>query len=266
MGIEGNFRHVSSALLDVVQQDLEVLNAYLCAHETIKNKKLSGLRSCTKGISRILRRLASCEPRVSLQKSGLLRKVQNLSELRVYLYDQGFSESIDLILEEELWRLGRLDIESDWHAMHYLLTSDATLWEECDLPFIVTRQEQSDRLLINAVMGGTEIQGTSDASFMDFGPIRYLTQDETRNVAEALSRISEEEFERRCEDAERASPRIYPTTFQDGESENYWCIFQCISEYCKLAAEKERAMLLYLGCFYGVDFEWEDPCVTGITG
>jgi hypothetical protein len=226
MGIEGNFRHVSSALLGVVQRDLKVLNAYLHARESIER--------------------------------------EGLSELRAYLCDQGFSESIDLILEEELWRLGRLDIDSYWHAMHYLLTSDATWWEECDLPFIVTRQEQSDRSLINAVMGGTEIQGTFDTKFMDFGPIRYLTQDETRKVAEALSRISEEEFERRCEDAERASPKIY-RTFQDGESDVFWDIFQCIREYYRLAAEKERAMLLYLGCFYGVDFEWEDACVTGVT-
>jgi hypothetical protein len=226
MGIEGNFRHISSALLDVVQRDLEVLSAYLYACEYIEN--------------------------------------EGLPELRTHLCGQGFSESINRILDEDLWRLGRLDIDSDWHAMHYLLTGDATCWEECDLPFIVTRQEHSNCLLVNAVMGGKGIQGTAagSLSFTDFGPIRYLTQDETRHVAEALLQISEEEFEQRCKDAERASPKIY-RTFRDGESEHYWYTFQCIREYYKLAAEKERAMLLYLGCFHGVDFEWENPCVTG---
>jgi hypothetical protein len=226
MGIEGNFRHISPELLGVAQQDLEVLDAYLRACECIEN--------------------------------------DGLSELRTYLCDQGFSDSVDRLLDEELWRLGRLDIDSNWHAMHYLLTSDMTWWEECNLPFTVTRQEQSDRLLINAVMGGTEIQRTSDGNFTEFGPIRYLTQMETRNVAEALSQISVEEFERRCEEAERASPKIY-RNFRDGEAQTYWFWFQCVREYYKLAAEKERAMLLYLGCFYGVDFEWEDECVTGVT-
>jgi Domain of unknown function (DUF1877) len=222
MGIEGNFRQISPALLEVVQQDLEVLNSYLSARECIENGELI--------------------------------------EIRTHLCAQGFSDRIDLILDEELWRLGRLDIDKNWHAMHYLLTSDATCWEECNLPFIVTQQEQSHRLLINAVMGGAEISGTADEIFMDFGPIRYLTPAETRNVAEALVQISEEEFEQRCEDAERASPDIYPT-FRDGESEIYWYWLQCIAEYYKLAAEKEHGMLLYLGCFYGVDFEWEDPCL-----
>jgi Domain of unknown function (DUF1877) len=218
MGIEGNFRQISPSLLEIARQDLHVLNLYLHAKEVIETEEIQYLPT--------------------------------------YLRNKNFHGDLDTILANDQWKIGRLDIDSDWHVMHYLLTEDSSSWEECKLPFVVTRHETKNRLLINAVMGGTSIEETT-SGFMDFAPIRYLTEIETQTVSEALLQISEVEFERRYEEACECKPNIYRTSWDD-DVECYWYKFRCISEYYKVAVERRRGMLFYLGCFHGVDFEWED--------
>ena len=44
-------------------------------------------------------------------------------------------------------------------------------------------------------MGGTSIKET--IGFMDFAPVKDLTQNETKKISEALSKVSEEEFKYR---------------------------------------------------------------------
>jgi hypothetical protein len=162
---------------------------------------------------------------------------------------------LDALIAEEQWKIGRLDIDSYWHAIHYLLTEDISPWEECQIPFIVARKKENNRLLINAVMSRTSIEGTK-GSFKDFGPVKYLVPSETQQISEALLQISEKEFARRYEEACVLNPDVYRTLW-DEEVDEYWYIFQCISDYYRIAAEETRGMLLYLGCFYGVDFMWE---------
>lgn len=159
------------------------------------------------------------------------------------------------ILAADVWEIGRLDIDRHWHAMHYLLTEDSSSWEECNLPFIVTKEENKNYTLINGVMGGQPIQET--IGNMDFAPVKYLTQNETQEISEALLQISEKEFEFRYVEACKLNPNIYKALW-DEDYEDYWYWFRCIAKYYEIAAEKGRAMLLYLGCFHGSDFEWED--------
>ncbi|MEO0844655.1 MAG: DUF1877 family protein, partial [Cyanobacteria bacterium J06643_5] len=92
---------------------------------------------------------------------------------------------------------------------------------------------------------------------MDFAPVKYLTQNETQEISEALLQISEKEFEFRYVEACKLNPNIYKALW-DEDYEDYWYWFRCIAKYYEIAAEKGRAMLLYLGCFHGSDFEWED--------
>ncbi|MEH2204519.1 MAG: DUF1877 family protein [Nostoc sp.] len=171
------------------------------------------------------------------------------------LKKKGINHNLDALIAEEQWRIGRLDIDSYWHAIHYLLTEDISSWEECQIPFIVARKEENNRLLINAVMGRTSIEGTK-GSFKDFGPVKYLVPSETQQISEALLQISEKEFTKRYEEACVLNPDVYRTLW-DEKVDEYWYIFQCISEYYRIAAEETRGMLLYLGCFSGVDFMWE---------
>jgi hypothetical protein len=171
------------------------------------------------------------------------------------LKKKGINDNLDALIAEEQWKIGRLDIDSYWHAIHYLLTEDISPWEECQIPFIVARKKENNRLLINAVMGRTSIEGTK-RSFKDFGPVKYLVPSETQQISEALLQISEKEFAKRYEEACVLNPDVYRTLW-DEEVDEYWYIFQCISDYYRIAAEETRGMLLYLGCFYGVDFMWE---------
>uniref|UniRef100_UPI001F35D019 DUF1877 family protein n=1 Tax=Nostoc sp. CMAA1605 TaxID=2055159 RepID=UPI001F35D019 len=215
MGIEGNLRQISPSLLEIARRDLYVLNLYLHAKKTIETEEIK------------------CLP--------------------TYLHNKNFHCDLDGVLADDQWRIGRLDIDSDWHAIHYLLTENSSSWEKCKLPFVVTRHEIKTRLLINAVMGGTSIEETR-GGFMDFAPVRYLTQMETQTISEALLQVSEEDFELRYNEACECNPNIYRTLW-DEEFERYWYRFRCLCEYYKIATEKGRGMLLYLGCFYGVDFE-----------
>ncbi len=221
MGIEGNFKQISAPLSDIAKQDLYVLNLYLHAKEALETGAVQHLPTYLK---------------------KLLKK-------------KGINHNLDALIAEEQWIIGRLDIDSYWHTIHYLLTEDISSWEECQIPFIVARKEENNRLLINAVMGRTSIEGTK-GSFKDFGPVKYLVPSETQQISEALLQISEKEFAKRYEEACVLNPDVYRTLW-DEEIDEYWYIFQCISEYYRIAAEETRGMLLYLGCFYGVDFMWE---------
>ncbi|MEH1819461.1 MAG: DUF1877 family protein [Nostoc sp.] len=223
MGIEGNFKQIPAPLLEIAKQDLYVLDFYLHAKEALETGAVQHLPAYLK---------------------KLLKK-------------KGINHNQNALIAEEQWRIGRLDIDSYWHAIHYLLTEDISSWEECQIPFIVARKKQNNRLLINAVMGTTSIEGTK-GSFKDFGPVKYLVPSETQQISEALLQISEKEFTKRYEEACVLNPDVYRTLW-DEEVDDYWYIFQCISEYYRIAAEETRGMLLYLGCFYGVDFMWEMP-------
>lgn len=221
MAIEGNFKQISAPLLEIAKQDLYVLDLYLHAKEALETGAVQHLPTYLK---------------------KLLKK-------------KGINDNLDALIGEEQWRIGRLEIDSYWHAIHYLLTEDISSWEECQIPFIVARKEENNRLLINAVMGRTSIEGTK-GTFKDFGPVKYLVPSETQQISEALLQISEKEFAKRYEEACVLNPDVYRTLWDD-EVDDYWYTFQCISEYYRIAAEETRGMLLYLGCFYGVDLMWE---------
>lgn len=111
MGIEGNFRQISPLLLEIIIDDLYVLELYLAAKETLETEE-----------------------------------IQNLS---TYLKYKGFDKQLYSIITDDVWNIGRLDIDRDWHAMHYLLTENASSWETCDLSYIVTKNQNKNRLLIN---------------------------------------------------------------------------------------------------------------------
>ncbi|MEH2150005.1 DUF1877 family protein [Nostoc sp.] len=223
MGIEGNFKQIPAPLLEIAKQDLYILDLYLHAKEALETGAVQHLPAYLK---------------------KLLKK-------------KGINHNQDAFIAEEQWRIGRLDIDSSWHAIHYLLTEDISSWEECQISFIVARKKENDRLLINAVMGKTSIEGTK-GSFKDFDPVKYLVPSETQQISEALLQISEKEFAKRYEEACVLNPDVYRTLW-DEEVDEYWYIFQCISEYYRIATEETRGMLFYLGCFYGVDFMWEMP-------
>jgi hypothetical protein len=84
-----------------------------------------------------------------------------------------------------------LDLDKAWHGIHYLLTG--TAWEgDPPLNFLVT--------------GGREV-GIEEVGI---GPARTLTSAETRDVADALARITDEELRARFAPSEMMRLEIYP--------------------------------------------------------
>lgn len=94
-----------------------------------------------------------------------------------------------LVLGDGEGDLGNLD--KAWHGIHYLLTGAA--WEgEPPLNFLLA--------------GGSEV-GEEEVGY---GPARTFTAAETREVAAALARVSDEELRARFAPAEMMRLEIYP--------------------------------------------------------
>ncbi|WP_104904996.1 DUF1877 family protein [Nostoc sp. 'Lobaria pulmonaria (5183) cyanobiont'] len=135
-------------------------------------------------------------------------------------------------------------MDKAWHVIHFLLTKDSS-WQACHLPFLICENSDWDGLpLVNAVMGGTPIEEND----RDFTAVRYLTNREVKQIAEALPKITEAGFQERLNQAVRLNPDIYKSTvwLEDNLLEDLTAIKQEIIEYYQDAADKENAMLLYL--------------------
>jgi hypothetical protein len=84
-----------------------------------------------------------------------------------------------------------IDLDKSWHGIHYLLTG--TVWEgEPPLNFLI--------------QGGREV-GDEEVGL---APPRVLTAAETREVAEALAAVSDEELRARFNPGEMMRLEIYP--------------------------------------------------------
>lgn len=92
----------------------------------------------------------------------------------------------------------QIDIDKTWHGIHFLLTGDP--WK-------------GEPPLFNAVMGGKQI-GTEDPGY---GPPRYLTPDQVRDVAQALSEIHASDLRSRFDPERFAREDIYPNIWDEGE-------------------------------------------------
>jgi hypothetical protein len=115
-------------------------------------------------------------------------------------------------------------LEKEWHALHYLLTGDASL----DWPCATAAP------LANVVRGGTvvplntgasgylspELALSSSSDGSELGAVRYLTPGEVRAAAEALREISTDEMNRRIDAAAAASPDIYSHAGREGWNED----------------------------------------------
>jgi hypothetical protein len=133
---------------------------------------------------------------------------------------------VEEILFSEEGEAEGLEIDKAWHGLHYLLTGEA--WGGAPP-------------LANAVLGGEEI-----GEDFGYGAARYLTPGQVKEVATALSGVSEEELTNRFDpDAMRAA-QIYGISGDDDDLEYLLEYFRPLVEYYQDASQKGNAMLLYL--------------------
>jgi hypothetical protein len=125
-----------------------------------------------------------------------------------------------------------LDIGTDWHALHFLLTGDGEL-KPHPLP---------PSPLAKVVQGGTETTWPCT-----YGHVRSLTPDEVQTVADALARISVDYLRSRFSVESFNTAQIYPHgrrarwTAEDAES-----VFEIYPSVVKFfqAAARDRDMIL----------------------
>jgi uncharacterized protein DUF1877 len=151
-----------------------------------------------------------------VDESALQRLLDKPEGLSDFLFSEDDSDS-------------RLDIDKTWHVIHFLLNGDP--WDGI-------------QPLVNVVLGGTQIS-TED---LGYGPARYLTISEVRDVAAALAPISSEELMSRFDAQAVMRAKIYPEGWTgDAEDREYIATyFDGLKEFFAEAAASKQAVVLYL--------------------
>jgi hypothetical protein len=118
-------------------------------------------------------------------------------------------------------------LEKSWHALHFLLTE---------------KIEGGNPPLANAILGGTNI-----GEDLGYGPARYLTPDEVKDVSKALLKISSEKLKTKFNVKKLQSNEIYPAVWEKNSIEWLLDFYEKMVSYYQEAAKNNQAMLLWIG-------------------
>ncbi|TXK77494.1 YfbM family protein [Paenibacillus sp. N3.4] len=158
---------------------------------------------------------------------GMIGYLKQISNELLEGIIEGKEHITDLIYNNED-QSGSLDIDKAWHAIHFILNESA--WE-------------GQYPLINVILGGTEL-GVD----LGYGPARYLTNEEVRDVALSLSNLNENEIKKRFNPEKMKELDIYPSIAWDeqGDLEYVFSYYEEVKKYYIEASGKNSAMLLYI--------------------
>ena len=128
----------------------------------------------------------------------------------------------------------RVDLEKDWHALHFLLTGDVSLNPE----------HHPNDPLHNLVMGG---KPTSLAA--SYGPVRKFEHDDIRQIVAALENISVDELRARFSPEAFNAAEIYPRPTPGGwdltEMEGVFEIFPKLRQLFVDALNAGEVVIVY---------------------
>ncbi|MDS3859404.1 YfbM family protein [Thermosynechococcaceae cyanobacterium BACA0444] len=119
-----------------------------------------------------------------------------------------------------------LDIDKDWHGLHYLLTGQA--WE-------------SPGILGQVILGGQEV-----GDDLGYGAARLLTSEQVQVVAQALSHLSTDEFAAKFNPSQLNEADIYPGNWEEADRPGLAESYENVASYYQDAAAQGQGMLLYL--------------------
>jgi hypothetical protein len=121
-----------------------------------------------------------------------------------------------------------MDVDKAWNGLHYVLTGTA---------------EGGQPPLSQAVLGGTEIGGD-----VGYGPARFLTPEQVRQVAQALAGLDEAALRAKYNPAAMKQAGVYPEEiWEDAESFDYLLEnFASLSIFFQDASARGNAVLFYL--------------------
>ncbi len=122
-----------------------------------------------------------------------------------------------------------VSLEKAWHGLHYLLTGD--VWEgHGPLAFL---------------LAGGELLGSDDEA-----PARWFTPEETAQIHQALSQLSDDELWARFDPVAMEQNEIYPGIWDEPEEElqeEYLGYFQQLKQVVEVAARNGQGLIVTLG-------------------
>lgn len=128
----------------------------------------------------------------------------------------------------------RVDLQQDWHALHFLLTGEKSM-EVC---------HRENDPLHNVVMGGHETSLNST-----YGPARSFTTGEVRDMAKELAKISVGELRSRFSADAFNAAEIYPDPrpggWDDAEVESVFQRFPKLVRFFREAATADEIVIVY---------------------
>jgi hypothetical protein len=121
-----------------------------------------------------------------------------------------------------------LQMDKEWHGIHFLLTGDA--WS--------TRGPYGQ-----VILGGKEV-----GPDLGYGPARVLTVAQVRDIAEKLQALSEKQLEQRYDPEMMTKAEIYPETIwkREGQAALVWLLHgyrRLVDFYVRAAAEGKVVLL-----------------------
>ena len=129
----------------------------------------------------------------------------------------------------------RVDLEKDWHALHFLLTGDASL----------DPQHHPNEPLHNVVMGGTP---TSVEAV--YGSVRKLEGEDLQQIADALQSVSVNDLRQSFSAEKFNAADIYPNPRPGGwDADELEGLFQMFPKLQKLfadACKMKEIVILYM--------------------
>ena len=120
-------------------------------------------------------------------------------------------------------------LDKAWHGIHYLLTGSAF---------------ESKSVLGHAIMGGRAI-----GKDKGYGPMRLLSPEQVKAIAEALSKITPEQLSARYDARAMAKADIYPDIWVDegpGALKYLLSFYGPLQSFYKQAAKNGHAVLLVI--------------------
>ena len=161
--------------------------------------------------------------RISQEKLEQLRSDPNSIES---LVEQFFTSrfSIERSGDSEL-----CDVDKSWQTIHFML-SGGNPWG-------------GNTIEAQAIMGGAEI-----GPDLGYGPARYLTSDQVKQVSQALAPITQEEFSNRFDPQAMAAADLYAFDLEYAEDELEMAqdYFGELKKFYARSAQQNDAVLLLI--------------------
>lgn len=226
MGMEGKLRQVSETELNTYRKNPEKLYADVMQ------------RASPPEVQQFIAKM------MELQTSAVVKRIQERASAGLAPHpadSEAYREQMNALIAEnreaitglEWMHIGcskngqELSLHKSWHCLHYILTGKS--WEPVD------------STLGKAILGGEELP--DQQGVMGYGPVRFLTVEEVREIAEALEAFPIDERLAAFDPEEAHKAKVYVPGHEAEELKGY---FDMLRDFYGEATKKKYGMLLWV--------------------